>query len=402
MTSPAPSRPRLALYGAVLGLWCLLVISFAGLLVFSTGIESTRGFRMSLHNLLPWALLAPAAVWLTLAFPLERGRLRISVPVHLLGCVAALALCGFIRSFDPAPPGPNGRFAGPPPDRPDGGPRRGPPGTEEFSPDNPPPDRFAPERDRLGPGQDPQRVPRETMMRAQFAQFDLPTYWIIVSIVQAFAFSRRSDERERKAAELTASLADARLKALRMQLHPHFLFNTLNAISTLVHRDARAADDMIANLSELLRAALDTNEQEIPLARELEFLNRYLEIQQVRFGDRMKVEKEIDGSALEVPVPTLILQPLVENAIRYGIEPQTGPGVIRISARREGEILHLSVRNTGGPRPAIKPPSSGIGLANTQARLQELYGERGRLTLNTDNTGMFTVDIEVPVRATHG
>ena len=388
MSRPSLTRHPLALYAVVLGIWCLLLVVFAGQLFVTTGLPS-QAFRIALHNLLPWALLSPAAVWLTLAFPLERGRLARSVPVHLLGCVLALTACGFVRALGPQPPGGPGGFPGAPMDRLEGA----PPGPVDFDPENPPGP--PPGRAMQSAGRDPRRAARDAMVRVQF---DLPVYWIIVSIVTAFAFSRRSDERERNAAELTASLAEARLKALRMQLHPHFLFNTLNAISTLVHRDARAADDMIANLSELLRAALDTTEQEIPLARELEFLNRYLDIQQVRFGDRLKIEKEIDGAALGIPVPTLILQPLVENAIHHGIEPQTGSGAIRIGARRDGEILRLSVRNSGGaPRPPAKP-SSGIGLSNTQARLQELYGERARLMLNTDNAGTFAVDIEIPVR----
>lgn len=388
MTPPASTRHPLAIYGIVLGIWCLLLVAFAGQFVVTTGLSS-QAFRIALHNLLPWALLAPAAVWLTLTFPLERDRLARNVPVHLLGCALALAACGFIRALGPQPLGPPDGRLGAPMDRPEGA----PPGSVDFDPENPPGP--PPGRAMQGSGRDPRRATRDAMVRMGF---DLPMYWIVVSIVTAFAFSRRSDERERKAAELTASLVEARLKALRMQLHPHFLFNTLNAISTLVHKDPHAADDMIANLSELLRAALDTTDQEIPLSRELEFLNRYLDIQQVRFGDRLKIEKEIDGAALGVPVPTLILQPLVENAIHHGIEPQTGSGAIRIGARRDGEVLRLSVRNSGGsPRPAAKP-SSGIGLSNTRARFHELYGDRARLMLNTDNAGTFAVDIEIPIQ----
>jgi LytS/YehU family sensor histidine kinase len=233
--------------------------------------------------------------------------------------------------------------------------------------------------------------------RPDGAQFDIPIYWIVVGIAHAFSLSRRAQERERSAAELTARLAEARLQALRMQLHPHFLFNTLNAITTLVHKDPRAADEMIGNLSELLRATLDTSGQEVPLSREFDFLNRYLEIQRVRFGDRLRVEREIDAAALSVRVPTLILQPLVENAIRYGIEPYTAPGLIQITASRTADTLRLRVRNTGGPG-AIEPkPSTGIGIANTQARLQALYGHRARMTLSKGASGDFTADVEIPL-----
>jgi LytS/YehU family sensor histidine kinase len=230
----------------------------------------------------------------------------------------------------------------------------------------------------------------------------VPFYWVIVSLVHAFSYARRSQERERKALELEARLTDAKLEALRMQLHPHFLFNTLNAISTLVHRDPKAADEMIVNLSELLRATLDTSEQEITLSRELEFLDRYLEIQQARFGDRLKVEKEIDATALDSRVPTLILQPLVENAVRHGIEPQTAPGIIRIRAWREGATLHLTVQDTGAGvavnTKQAQRQREGIGLPNTRARLQELYGEQGRMTLTNGAEGGFTVDLDFPCR----
>jgi sensor histidine kinase YesM len=230
------------------------------------------------------------------------------------------------------------------------------------------------------------------------SRFNIPIYWAIVSIVHALAYYTRSQERERKALELENRLADAKLQALRMQLHPHFLFNTLNAISTLVHKDPQAADEMIGNLSELLRATLDTTEQEIPLRQELGLLERYLEIQQARFGERLRIEKEIEPAALEGRVPTLILQPLVENAIRHGIEPQPGPGVVGIRAQRNGERLELAVRDSGtGIKASAKAPE-GIGLANTKARLQQLYGQSARLVLNRAAKGGCSVEIELPFR----
>jgi len=257
------------------------------------------------------------------------------------------------------------------------------------------------------------------------SKFNLPVYWVIVSIVQALGYYRRSQERERAALELEARLAEARLQALRTQLHPHFLFNTLHAISTLVHKDAEAADEMITNLSELLRVTLDASDrQEIPLRQELDFLQRYLDIQQVRFGERLRVEKQIDAAALDSQVPTLILQPLVENALKHGLEPQVGGGVIIIQAQRLNDTLRLVVRDNGAaarspparsadasgaspvemethgrgvraPGEAARP-QEGIGLANTRARLEELYGRRGRLTLTSSSEGGFTVEIEVP------
>jgi hypothetical protein len=339
-------------------------------------------------------VLAPLVVWLASKFPLVRGKLALSVPVHLAACMLALLVCEF---FTPKPPPiarplpgvGQPRFRG---SREDGppfvpGPRRleGQRFNEPFPPQGSLPD-------DLQPAVEQQR--RGILMRAKF---NIPIYWIVVSLVHTLSFYRRSEERERKALELEARLADAKLQALRMQLHPHFLFNTLNAIATLVHKDARAADEMITNLGELLRATLDTSEPEIPLRQELDFLNRYLEIQQVRFGERLRVAKEIDAAALDALVPTLILQPLVENAIRHGIEPNPAAGVVTIRVRlNEDGALHLTVRDTGGGPKTHGKSQEGIGLANTRGRLKELYANRARMTLNTEADGGFAVELEIP------
>jgi len=378
-------RQQLFLWALVLALWALLVLAFAGQLIFATNLPWPEAFRISLRDWFPWALLAPVTVWLASQFRLERGRWHVSVPVHLVACMLAVMFCEWLArpsAQEPNPPG----------------------GPQRFAP-NPPPDGqpFQPQPAPRGPGfQQPNAPPWQgprpffqgggVMLRAKF---NLPIYWAIVFLVQAAAYQRRSEERERKALELEARLADAKLAALRMQLHPHFLFNTLNAIATLVHKDAHAADEMIANLSELLRGALDTTAQEIPLRQELDFLGHYLDIQQVRFGERLRVEKEIDAAALDGLVPTLILQPLVENAIRHGIEPHPQAGVITLHARRDGGTLRLTVRDTGGgPTSHSQPP--GIGLANTQSRLHALHGARARLTFNTDAEGHFAVHLEIP------
>ena len=165
-----------------------------------------------------------------------------------------------------------------------------------------------------------------------------------------------------------------------------------------MHKDPNAADEMIANLSELLRATLDTTEQEISLRQELAFLDRYLEIQQVRFGERLRIEKEVDAAALEAHVPVLILQPLAENAIRHGIDPDPAPGVVSIRAHRNGDRLLLAVANNGAVAKMPSKPEGGIGLANTQARLQQLYGTNAKLTFNSGSEGGFRVEIEIPFR----
>jgi LytS/YehU family sensor histidine kinase len=183
-----------------------------------------------------------------------------------------------------------------------------------------------------------------------------------------------------------------------MQLNPHFLFNTLHAISALMHKDVEAADRMLTRLSDLLRLALDSSDtQEVPLRDELAFLERYLEIEQTRFGERLKVKMDIGPETGAALVPSLILQPLVENAIRHGIEPQALAGVVRLSACCEGDRLRLRVSDNGvGLRG--QPVTEGVGLSNTRARLQQLYGTAHQFELSNGSDGGLAVDIVMPLR----
>ena len=238
-------------------------------------------------------------------------------------------------------------------------------------------------------------------------QFNMPVYLVIVSLAHAFVYFRRAQQRDRRALELEAHLAQARLQALRTQLHPHFLFNTLNAISTLVHTAPNRADDMIGNLSALLRLSLDSaTEQEVALGRELDFLDRYLDIEQIRFGPRLRVEKNIAAESRLALVPTFILQPLVENAIRHGIEPQVTPGVIKIETRREGESLRVTISDTGVGLPELADPAArpaeGIGLSNTRARLQSLYPDRHQFRLYNADGGGCVAEIKLPFHTQAG
>jgi sensor histidine kinase YesM len=236
-------------------------------------------------------------------------------------------------------------------------------------------------------------------------QQNLLIYAAIVGMLYAFDYYRKYREHEVKASQLEAKLAQAQLQALKMQLHPHFLFNTLHAISTLVHKDAEAADRMIARLSDLLRLSLDNlGEQEVPLKHELEFLERYLEIEQIRFGDRLTVEMAIEPEALDAMVPNLILQPMVENAIRHGIAPRSVPGRIEIRAKRENNQLQLSVRDDGAGLPDGKSTAlkEGVGLTNTKARLQQLYGAASRFDLLNAEGGGLVVALSIPWRMSNG
>ncbi|AHG89373.1 histidine kinase internal region [Gemmatirosa kalamazoonensis] len=227
-------------------------------------------------------------------------------------------------------------------------------------------------------------------------------YLGVVAAGIARAFSRRyalrRHEAARREAELHAQLAEARLDALRRQLDPHFLFNTLNAVSALVERDPRGVRRMIARLSELLRHSFEGgDEAEAPLREELALLARYVEIMQVRFQGRLTVETHADENVLDALVPTMILQPIVENAIKHGVERATGPGSVRIGAAADGGALVLTVRDDG-PGPAAPSARTGVGVRNTVERLRQLYGDAGSFTLAPGATGGTVAEIRLPLR----
>jgi len=190
----------------------------------------------------------------------------------------------------------------------------------------------------------------------------------------------------------------ARLQALRYQLNPHFLFNTLNAVSTLiVERENAAAERMVARLSDFLRLTLESDSDvEVPLADELDFARRYLEIEQIRFGDRLSVVEDVEPAALSARVPPLLLQPLVENAVQHGIMPREDGGTLRIEARRVGQHLLLRISDDGPGPPGPADAGSGVGLSNTRARLESLYGDEHRFALERADGGGCVARVEIP------
>ena len=211
----------------------------------------------------------------------------------------------------------------------------------------------------------------------------------------ATSFSRATEERE----QLEARLARAQLQSLRLQLHPHFLFNTLNTINALIGTDRHAAERVVSGLSELLRMSLSSaSEQEVTLAKELELLTHYIEIQQIRFQDRLTVNFRIDPDARYALVPNLMLQPLVENAIRHGIAPRAAPGHVVVTAAKRANRLELSVVDDGVGEKANRDHRDGVGLGNTRARLLSLYGSDHRFEAGSGGTGGFAVRIEIPYR----
>jgi two-component system LytT family sensor kinase len=218
-------------------------------------------------------------------------------------------------------------------------------------------------------------------------------YWMIVAGGHALVYARRVRERDQQ-------LARAELHALKMQLHPHFLFNTLNTINTYVRADQDVAQRMIARLSDLLRRVLEREAvQEVTLQEELRLVGAYLDIEQVRFEDRLTVEWDINGDAMRAVVPHLILQPLVENAIRHGIAPRAVQGTLRIAARRDNGDLRLTVRDNGqGVAAAASDANGGRGLSITRNRLKHLYGDGQSLRITSPAEGGFEVQLTVPYK----
>lgn len=417
-----------------------------------------------LQRIYPWVLFGPYVALLAAYFPLERGRLRLSLPLNLAACAAFVTTCHEINARTSLK-ATNIMFVANQKNTPmamgseqtnvvriemlQGGAAAnslseriektlavasatnagvsnfiGIVGQHDFT-DRRLTNLLAQLPPGMGPGLKPPPPPGVALLPTFL---DLLAYCAIIGLTHSVHFYRRFRERERSALVLESNLARARLSALRAQLHPHFLFNSLNAIATLLRRDPRLAEATLMSLSDLLRLALSQAErQEVPLREELHFVQRYLEIQQTRFGDRLSVEQDIDSAALDCLVPTLLLQPLVENAIRHGLEPAEHAGVLRLTAHRNNGELVLTVEDNGmglSATPIDLPDSGaevlsateqpatieqhgtaqrivfsnghGIGLSNLRARLQMLYGESQKLELGPRSGGGVIVRVEIP------
>ncbi|MDQ3806014.1 MAG: histidine kinase [Acidobacteriota bacterium] len=365
-THPGGGRGRGAVLAALLGLWGLFGFLSASQIYLGSRAE---GMDHSFWRMLAWqwlgwcfwGLLTPPILWLKDRVPFERASWWRALPVHLAACVllSALHLAFFtfvtvqIRPFDVM--------------------------TVERT--------FA----QLYVGR----------LRSQL-HIDLLIYGIILGVGHAAGYYERFRERERRAAQLEAQLAQAQLQALKMQLHPHFLFNTLNGVAGLVrdHKNKEAVT-MLAGLSDLLRHTLDSaGKQEVPLREELDFLELYLDIQQMRFPDRLRVEMRVAPDTLDAMVPNLILQPLVENAVRHGVAARAASGTVGVAAEREDGLLWVTVYDDG---PGLKDgrqvlTEGGIGLTNTRARLAQLYGARHRFSVRNREGGGVEAVVAIPFR----
>lgn len=313
--------------------WTILVVIFA---LQWHATDAIRGFTWDAADYIRWsmvewytlALLAPAVFKFVARYPIEPPRRLLYVPLHIVASIAftacAVVVGAFVATFTESSP---------------------------FS----------------------QQLSQFLSKHVATAMI---TYWVLVTIQQARHFFREKNRRALQAVELQSQLAQSRLLVLKMQLHPHFLFNTLHAISTLIREEAALAEDMLLRLSELLRVYLDNDHQEIPLARELELLDLYLGIQRIRFRDRLTTRIDATRSTLDAAVPSLILQPLVENAINHGIGRHAGDDCIEIAAFRDSENLYVEVRNRNSTLDMTPDAAfcAGIGLSNSRLRLKELYG----------------------------
>jgi two-component system LytT family sensor kinase len=243
----------------------------------------------------------------------------------------------------------------------------------------------------------------ERMARFVIGNFSeaMGIYMLIALTSYAFSYYRRFREGQLRTLQLEAQLSQAQLQALKMQLHPHFLFNTLHSISALLNKDPEAARRMITRLGDFLRLTLENSgSQEVTLQQEMEFLSCYLEIERIRFQDRLRTHIDVAEHTLDAKVPNLLLQPIVENAIRHGIAPRSTPGLIEIEAKQRNGTLRIQVRDNGPGLPAHPTSDNlfkrGLGLVNTETRLERLYGSKHRFDLSNNPDGGLVVTMEIP------
>lgn len=353
----------------------------------------------------PWTLIAPLVLWLAQRFPIESGVWGRHLLLHAFLSFAVMLLAQtvldvLIHPAIPAElrpqnaldrPAPRGlRRDGPGPGNP---PRRGPGGRRPI----PPPDE-RPLPEMRGPGPTPQGALRLVNQAARHLPIWMPIYWGLVVVGAAQRSQRRLREQERDSLELESRLARAQLDALKLQLRPHFLFNALNAIATLVHRDPDKADEMIGALSVLLRRVIELDRTEIAtLDEELDLLRAYIQIERIRFGDRLQYVEEIDPVATTAPIPLMLLQPIAENAVRHGIEPLDRPGTLTVRARAMDGRLLVQVEDDGVGAGGSTKAGTGTGLRNAQARLDTIYGAGNtRLQIHNNTPQGVRVCLDIP------
>jgi signal transduction histidine kinase len=336
--------------------------SFAAFYFVSTFTDNKAPFALLLTLNLgywySWACLTPAVLRLTHRFPFDATSWKTAIPIHIAGVIVATSLHVVLAVAS--------RMA-----------------TYWV----------------FGESLDSWLHEAQEMLVLNF-DWEMMTYWTIVGVGTALRYMHEAQAKELSAAQLETRLVEARLHTLQRQMQPHFLFNTLNTISALMHRDVEAADAMIARLSDLLRMSLQrVGVQQVPLKEELDFLSKYLEIEQTRFRDRLTVVFDVQAETLHALVPNLLLQPLVENAIKHGIGPRPTPGQIAVRARVNGAMLELDVQDNGVGLSAARLTdfNRGVGLSNTRSRLDHLYGSLHRFEFRQPAEGGLLVCIAIPM-----
>jgi signal transduction histidine kinase len=364
-----PLPPSLVRTFGLLALWSVVGLAFASQFYLTStmlGRSITWGeaITASLGDWYVWAVLSLPILWFARRYPPESGSPWVTATLHLGVAIVISFLYVVLRSLVGLA---HARLVGE---------------NSDFG------DLFRPLLFRTFPS-------------------NLLIYGVIVALSHAVGYYQKYHARTVQALELEKHLTEARLQALLHQLEPHFLFNTLNGIASLMYSDVEAADRMLVRLSELLRLTMNqTGAPRAVLRDEISFVERYLEIEKIRFRGRLTVEIVVDPDIRDALVPSLVLQPLVENAIRHGIEPQTRPGHIAIRARRDDGRLILTVADNGAglsAEPTVRPRGAstrkGIGLANTRARLNELYGDRHSFELLNVPEGGCRAQLAIPLDA---
>jgi len=343
------------------GIWTLFGLLFAGQgylgqAYLGRGLSFGAALTRWLLCAYTWALLTPIVVWSTRRVAIERRRWLPALLVHLPASIA-FSLAGMLLfSLAEQALDPRGQFL---------------------------------TRDAL------------EKLFVSGLHIDLLIYATLVGAVYAVDHYRRYRERELAAAQLQAALARAELGALRAQLHPHFLFNTLNTIAILMEEDARAARKMLVHLGDLLRVLTRSDRtHEVSVREEIQLLESYLEIERMRFHDRLEVRVHVDPNTLDARVPDLVLQPLVENAIKHGVVPRPSGGTVEIRVHKHGAELRLEVRDDGpGIHPDEGSRGNGLGLSNTRVRLEKLYGNRHQFELRNAEPAGLRVILTLPFQS---
>jgi sensor histidine kinase YesM len=364
MPSTTTRHQTLSKWALIFVCWTFLAFLFSGpQMIQAVRVNRTsEGWKSVVGELIfsyLWLGLTPVAIWLSKSFRIEGGQRFKSLAVHFVACVVLLLIDVLLFTIISIPFGWYSNLT--------------PFGNRYF------------------------------LLILNFTPSNVMFYWGIIVIEHALDYYRKLQERELRASQLEAQLAQSQLQVLKMQLHPHFLFNTLNAISALIRESPDEADEMVSRLGDLLRMTLETaGLQEVTFKKELEFLKHYLDIEQTRFQDRLKVEMAIEPETLDGLVPSLILQPLVENSVRHGVSPRPEGGCIKIKAWRDNSLLRLEVEDDGPGLSGDAPLKERVGLTNTRARVSNLYGDEHGLKLRHAAGGGLVVSLSIPFRTVSG